>query len=308
MNVVSVLGGKVHKRMPELGDHFFPFCRTGSMTNRGTKYRATEAAVTCRVCLSYAVPESEAPQEEAFFAPEESEAYLIGEKKAPASISTREEWLQAAIETFRPWFAQIGFPLPARVQISVGFGYGAKAESKQILGECWSRAATTDRVNHIFISPEITDVVTVLATVVHELVHAADDNVSGHKGAFGQNAKKLGLIGKMTATVPGVELTEKLRGVADKLGPYPHSALYPLGAPFAPKPEAAPEGDDPEDGPEDGPDAPVSSGPKKQGTRMVKVVCSEECECGGYVARTTEKWLSVGMPICPFGTMMNRAA
>ena len=293
MNVISVLGGKVHKRMPELGDHFFPWCRTGSMTNSGTKYRGTDAEVTCSNCLAIGAPKDE--PEAAPEAPEEK----------PAAISTREQWLQGAIEIFRPWFAQIGLPLPARVQISVGFGYGAKAESKKILGECWSRAATTDRVNHIFISPEITNVVEVLATTIHELVHAADDNVSGHKGRFADSAKKLGLTGQMTATYAGSELAEKLRATADQLGAYPHSALYPTGAPVAPKPEA-PEGDD-ETEAEGETEGRVSSGPKKQGTRMVKVECSTDCDCGGYVVRTTEKWLAVGMPICPAGTVMERA-
>ncbi len=323
MNVISMLGGKVHTRQTAFDDggpeFHFPLCRTGSMTNRGTRYRLTEAEVTCSICLSYGAPKEEpeaapeAPQGDpfAFFAPEEAEAYLIGEKKPaeekPAPISTREQWLQGAIEIFRPWFAQVGLPLPAKIQISVGFGYGAKAESRKILGECWSKAATVERVNHIFISPEITDVVEVLATQLHELVHAGDDNVNGHKGRFAKIAKALGLTGQMTATVAGVELAEKLRKVADQLGPYPHSALYPTGAPITkPKPgDESPEGE--EGDTESESEAPVSSGPKKQGARMVKIQCDKGCECGGYIVRTTEKWLAVGMPICPAGTVMNRA-
>ncbi|MET9729322.1 hypothetical protein ABZZ79_01265 [Streptomyces sp. NPDC006458] len=260
---------------------------------------------------------AEAPQEESFFAPEEAEAYLIGEKKAdqdeekPAPVTTREQWLHAAINLLRPDFVALGLPIPARVQISVGFGYGAKAESKKILGECWSKSATVDRVNHIFISPEITDVVDVLATVVHELVHAADDNVNGHKGRFAKVAKALGLTGQMTATYAGPELAKKLRSIAEQLGAYPHSALYPMGAPISlPKPkEEAPEGDDRDETEGEGEtEAPVSSGPKKQGTRMLKVVCSEDCECGGYTVRTTQKWLAMGTPRCPFGGEMEIAA
>ncbi|MFI8890527.1 hypothetical protein [Streptomyces paradoxus] len=259
----------------------------------------------------------EAPQDEAFFAPEEAEAYLIGEKRdqdqdeKPAPIETREQWLQAAIETLRPDFVAVGLPIPAKVQISVGFGYGAKAESRKILGECWSKAATVDRVNHIFISPEITDVVEVLATVVHELVHAADDNVNGHKGRFKTVAKALGLTGQMTATYASPELAKKLRAIAEQLGAYPHSALYPTGAPVSlPKPkEEAPEGETEGDDETEGEtETPVSSGPKKQGTRMLKVVCSEDCECGGYTVRTTQKWLDMGTPRCPFGGEMEIAA
>ncbi|MEV5084376.1 hypothetical protein AB0K74_38230 [Streptomyces sp. NPDC056159] len=223
---------------------------------------------------------------------------------------TREDWLHKAIDALRPDFENIGFPIPKKVHISVGFGYGAKRESLTILGECWSSRASEDGVNHIFISPEIDDALLVLATLVHELVHAADDCKSGHKGAFAKHAKALGLTGRMTATVAGPDLSEKLVKLAKKLGPYSHSTLYPMGAPIRPKvePKAETPEDAPEEEPEDTPEeTPVSSGPKKQGTRMIKVACSSDCECGGYVIRTTAKWLEVGMPVCPFGTQMEVA-
>ncbi|MGA4950461.1 hypothetical protein [Streptomyces lydicamycinicus] len=253
----------------------------------------------------------DAPKEEAPESPAEIEQ---GEKEhqdqaEPVGYETREQWLQASINLLRPKFEAVGLPLPKKVHISVGFGYGAKAESAKILGECWSRAATMDRVNHIFISPEITDVVEVLATETHELVHAADDNVSGHKGRFTKVAKALGLTGKMTATYAGPELAAELREIAKQLGPYPHSALYPNGAPAsAPKPkDEAPESETEGEG-EGESEAPVSSGPKKQGTRMLKVICSEDCECDGYTVRTTQKWIEIGLPSCPFGREMTVAA
>ena len=55
---------------------------------------------------------------------------------------TREAWLHRAIEAFRPRFTQIGLPLPARLHVSVGFGYSSRAESKHILGQCWARRAS----------------------------------------------------------------------------------------------------------------------------------------------------------------------
>jgi hypothetical protein len=220
---------------------------------------------------------------------------------------TREEWLHQAIDALRPDFEKIELPLPEKLHISVGFGYGAKRESLTILGECWSSRASEDGVNHIFISPEINDAAMVLATLVHELVHAADDCKSGHKGTFAKAAKALGLTGKMTATVAGAELREKLRALAKGIGPYSHATLYPMGAPILPK--AEPKDEEAEEGAEEAPEeTPVSSGPKKQGTRMIKVACSSECECGGYVVRTTAKWIEVGMPVCPFGTVMEVAA
>ncbi|MCP9207787.1 SprT-like domain-containing protein [Streptomyces cucumeris] len=295
MNVISVLGGKVHKRQTAFDDggpeFHFPLCRTGSMTNRGTKYRPTEAEVTCSVCLSYGTPK-----------PETEEVAPVNPKATPERHMTREEWLHMAIDALRPEFAKIEFPLPQRVHVSVGFGYGAKRESATILGQCWARRVSEDDVNHIFISPELNDTARVLDVLIHELVHAADDCQSGHKGAFATAAKALGLTGKMTATVATPELSEKLRELAKALGPYAHATLYPMGKPLQPKREPKPE--DPEETPEE---PPVSSGPKKQGTRMIKVSCKPDCGCGGYVVRTTAKWLEVGMPICPMGTVMELA-
>ncbi|MEU9975070.1 hypothetical protein [Streptomyces sp. NPDC051014] len=295
MNVISVLGGKVHKRQTAFDDggpeFHFPLCRTGSMTNRGTKYRPTEAEVTCTLCLSYGTPQvEEAPEAPAPVTP----------KVAPDRRMTREEWLHAAIEALRPEFEKIGFPLPEKVHVSVGFGYGAKRESAKILGQCWARRVSEDDVNHIFISPELKQEARVLDVLIHELVHAADDCKSGHKGDFAKAAKALGLTGKMTATVAVPELSEKLKALAEAIGPYDHATLYPMGKPIQPKTEP----EDPEETPEE---PPTSSGPKKQGTRMIKVACSTECECGGYSVRTTAKWIEVGMPVCPFGTVMDLA-
>jgi hypothetical protein len=93
---------------------------------------------------------------------------------------TREAWLHRAIEAFRPRFTEIGLPLPDKVHVSVGFGYSSRAESKYILGQCWAPAAT-------------------LISLLHELIHAADDCQSGHKGAFAEAATRLD---PTTADVP----------------------------------------------------------------------------------------------------------
>lgn len=50
-NVISVCGGKVHYGHGELLDEAFPLCRTGEMTNSGTKYFETTLEVTCANCL-----------------------------------------------------------------------------------------------------------------------------------------------------------------------------------------------------------------------------------------------------------------
>lgn len=216
-----------------------------------------------------------------------------------ASTVTREAWLLAAVEALRPKFIEIGMPLPEAIRISVGFGYGSKRESANILGQCWSRAATEDAVNTIFISPELDDAADVLSVLVHELIHAADDNAHGHKGAFAEAATRLGLEGKMTATVPGLALYAEMVLLAESLGSYSHKALQIHGTKI--KTPVGPEG-------EPIPGGKIHSGPAKQGTRMVKVACSEtDCACGGYTVRTTAKWLAIGFPLCPMGTPMETA-
>src|SRR5260370_42629408 len=76
-----------------------------------------------------------------------------GQAGGAEPVITREAWLHAAAEVFRPRFTEIGLPLPERLHISVGFGYGSRAESRQLLAQCWARCTSADGVNHIFISP-----------------------------------------------------------------------------------------------------------------------------------------------------------
>ncbi|MEY9937330.1 hypothetical protein [Streptacidiphilus sp. MAP5-3] len=48
-HVTPFAGGKVHLDTPGLR-YDFPLCRTGAMTNSGTKYRQTDAPVDCVHC------------------------------------------------------------------------------------------------------------------------------------------------------------------------------------------------------------------------------------------------------------------
>lgn len=187
---------------------------------------------------------------------------------AALPFTTREEWLVAAIDRLAPIFDAVGEQLPT-VRVSVGWP-GGRGKKGSVIGQCWSSAASADKVAQLFISPVLADAARVLDVLAHELVHAIDDCESGHKGRFAKIAKGIGLTGKMTATVAGPELKAALDAISVELGPYPHAALA-LG---------------------DGAD-----GPKKQGTRMLKVECAEG---SGYVVRMTRKWLDeYGTPKCP---------
>ena len=180
---------------------------------------------------------------------------------------TREAWLHRAIEAFRPRFTEIGLPLPAKLHVSVGFGYSSRAESKYILGQCWARRASADGVNHIFLGPQEGDPAGMLVSLLHELIHAADDCASGHKGAFAEAATRLGFDGPMTRTPPGIELAAEVITLAEALGPFPHARLDPAAAdvPAPVPPGGAPAPD---------PGGKVHSGPGKQGTRLIKLTAA----------------------------------
>ena len=223
-------------------------------------------------------------------------AHLNSTNNSPPLRQTREAWLEAAIDTFRPRFVEIGYPLPDRIHISIGFGYGAKRENSTILGQCWKRAASADDVNHIFVGPEEADTMEILVTVLHELIHAALDCADGHRGRFAEAATRLGFTGPMTLTPPSVELAAELVCIAEALGEFPHGALNVKILTQAPAP--APVGPD-------GTPVPVKpakwhSGPVTQGTRMIRCVCPY---CN-YQVRTTKKWLAIGAPKCPLGNDM----
>ena len=223
----------------------------------------------------------------------------------PTAIHTRESWLHAAIEALRPRFTEVGAPIPEKIHVSVGFSYGAKAESGVVLGQCWARRASADVVNHIFISPELADTARVIDVLIHELIHAWDDCASGHKGAFAEAATRLGLEGPMTATTASMTLAAELICLAETLGEYPHGEfiarkLLKARTPVAPGGSPAPT-------------PRISSGPGTQTTRMIKMVCADDtCPCkdeagNPFTVRTTAKWLSIGSPKCPVGHTMDAA-
>lgn len=193
---------------------------------------------------------------------------------------TREQWLEAAAldvltkyrEVFEMHFGDEGIEHLRNLKVSTGFP--SRGGLTKVIGECWKSLAAEDEVtHHIFINPRLTDVVEVIATLAHEMVHAADDGEHKHKGVFVKAVRDMGLEGKATATVAGAAFAEYARGIDARIGSYPHVGLVPLAT------------------------------TKKQSTRMLKV----EAPCCGYVVRTTQKWLDIGVPSCPCGNEMEQA-
>lgn len=189
---------------------------------------------------------------------------------------TREQWLNACAteiqkkfkEVFDLHFGDLGIEHLNNLKVSTGFP--SRGGLTTVIGQCWKSAASEDEVtHHIFINPRLTDHVEVIATLAHEMVHAADDGEHKHKGPFVKAVREMGLEGKATATFAGDEFAEWSRGLDARLGQYPHTGLVPLAV------------------------------EKKQTTRMLKL----EADCCGYIVRTTKKWIDEGLPSCPCGNL-----
>ena len=177
----------------------------------------------------------------------------------------RELWLLKATERhLMRLFKQHGAELPV-VKVSTGLPGGRGG--KKAIGQHWAPEASDDKIGSVFISPTIDDSSEVLATLVHELVHASVGNKAKHGAKFKALAVKVGLEGKMTATHAGEALKTELKTIVDTLGEYPHSKLN------------------------------LNMNPtKKQTTRMIKMEC---LECG-YIARASRKVIQTfGATLCP---------
>ncbi len=149
----------------------------------------------------------------------------------------------------------------------------AVARTARRVGECWYPEHSTDHASHnLFISPVLQNPVEVLETLAHELIHVAAGPNVGHKGAFVRIAKSIGFKAPWTSTPATPALIERLNGLLVNLGPYPHAAID-------------------------------KSRRKKQGTRLLKVVCGD---CG-YTIRTTRQWIDTGLPTCACGSEMEVA-
>lgn len=192
--------------------------------------------------------------------------------KTIAPAINREQWLTRAVPKLVAIINETGIldisDTDAATKISVSVGWPGGKSVNKVIGQCWPTGMGSGTA-HLFVSPRITDPVAVLDVLLHELIHAADDCKSGHKGVFTRCARKCGLEGKPTATSAGPELKERLTAIAVSLGDYPHVGIKP-GQKIAPV----------------------------QGTRMIR------CECNGcgYIVRTTRKWLGVATPTCPDDT------
>ncbi len=137
---------------------------------------------------------------------------------------TRETWLKAAMAQLdKTFFKPGGHTLPDQLFVSIGW---AKNPGKgDAIGQCFPPAwSQGEKAVNMFICPRLGDPIDVLATLLHQMVHASVGCEHGHKAPFKKVIREFGLAGKATATYaePGSECHTRLTAVAEALGPYPH--------------------------------------------------------------------------------------
>jgi hypothetical protein len=142
----------------------------------------------------------------------------------------REEWLHTATEKLRPLLEEHGAQLPQKLQISVGFPKASKNAAGRAIGQCWGKTATENGTTHVFVCPTLgSDMVMVLAVLLHELVHAAVGVECKHRGLFAKTMRALGYQGKLTMVsteLITVGLKTVLEQHAQVLGTYPHDVVH----------------------------------------------------------------------------------
>jgi len=148
----------------------------------------------------------------------------------PIVVHERILWLSRAVQSLRQMCARRGLALPAQVTVHVADL--TNTQHGPAIGLCWPSTSTGERIAAIAIERTMHDAVDILATLLHELIHAADDCRSQHGPWFAAWAAALGLVG-LPSTVPGPALRRELQQIARALGPYPQPqygfVVYPSG-------------------------------------------------------------------------------
>ena len=161
--------------------------------------------------------------------------------------SERIQWLERAYAKIRSTLVQ---EAPETCLLTIGFPYSRAGGDKgaKAIGQCW-HGWTKGEGSFVTIHPCLfPDAIKILSTMAHEVIHTALPPEAGHRKPFAKIASRIGLVGKMTETVPSPELLAKLGVIATELGPLPDG-----------------EGD-------------VQHIAKKQTTRQRKWTCPGECK------------------------------
>lgn len=145
----------------------------------------------------------------------------------------RETWLQEAVRLLdKSFFAHLEprHRLPAKLQVACSFPVGSPMK---IIGQAFQPTASKDEITtNVIVSPVLDEPFKVLDTLLHELVHAAlfaEHPNHKHGREFIELGRIVGLQKpwRSASIVPASETHNKVLEMADRLGPYPHSAIVP---------------------------------------------------------------------------------
>lgn len=178
----------------------------------------------------------------------------------------REAWLTEMAEACRPLF---GARKLGSFRVTCGWPCRmATSPTRRRVGECHGPGSSQDGRFEIFISPVLHVPLEVAGTVCHELAHVGAGIDAGHGPQSRKLCRYVGLTkGRPTSVGPGPVLDEKLRKIADRLGPYPHSPMRPT-------------------------ERPKTSAPN---------VTAMECECGCRISMSKKMLTEYGPPKCACG-------
>lgn len=200
-------------------------------------------------------------------------------------MTTREEYLMAAVEELRPHFAKQKLEIPP-VKVSCGF---ASKSPLKTLGECWSAECTFDGTRQIFISPTHKSAVDALGTLAHELLHACLPDDAKHGPKFKDGMKLVGLEGKAIHAGPGPELQLFIEQIVERLGDFPNPTLKPKEKKKLEKAQAK--------------KSFKLHCPRKRNAEK-SCILTDKTAGGDYTVTMSRKMLKLAFPICVCGAEM----
>lgn len=141
----------------------------------------------------------------------------------------REQWLREASDYFRPWILRVSGVTVPDFRVSMGFS-GRTFEPGGVPALAHHHSRDEHGLNQVFISPAISDTGTVLATLLHVMIHVALDHEGDplwarHPEKFCEYATRLGFDVPFTKAVVSPGLAGDLLTMAAALGPFPHGKL-----------------------------------------------------------------------------------
>lgn len=182
--------------------------------------------------------------------------------------TNRELWLTRLAKELERLFKRVGAPALPAYRVTCGWpSRKALTRKNKVIGQCFDKSCSKDKTTEMIVSMFIDNEADAAQILAHEMIHASVGTAAGHGKPFRDVAIAIGLEGKMTATVAGPEFIKWIKPVLKKIGKYPHATVD------------------------------ASAATKKQGTRLVKVVCRIH---DSYSVRMSQKWIDeAGAPICP---------